>query len=53
MKLDKTIEPESLFGKRQVIADILVVYTIDEAGNRVPSELHLLRLNPPKKGRTK
>jgi hypothetical protein len=51
MKLDKTIDPEALFTKRQVTGDVLVVYNIDEEGNRIPSELHLLRIRERKRRR--
>jgi hypothetical protein len=47
MKLDKTIDPQSLFTKRQVTGDVLIVYKIDEAENRIPSEIHLLRIKEP------
>ena len=42
MKLDKTIRPKSLFTKRQITGDVLIVYKLDEEENRIPSEIHLL-----------
>lgn len=51
MKLDKTIDPATLFTKRQIIGDVLVVYTIDEGGNRLASELHLLRIRERRRRR--
>lgn len=50
MKLDKTIKPETLFTKRQIIGDVLIVYRLDEEENRMPSEMHLLRIKEPKRG---
>jgi len=49
MKLDKTINPESLFTKRQITGDVLIVYKLDEEENRIPSEIHLLRIKEPKR----
>jgi hypothetical protein len=49
MKLDKTITPEALFTKRQIIGDVLIVYNLDEDGNRIPSEIHLLRIKVPRR----
>jgi hypothetical protein len=51
MKLDKTIDPQSLFTKKQITGDVLIVYKVDEAGNRVPSEIHLLRIHFPTRSR--
>lgn len=53
MKLEKGIDPLSLFGKKQIIGDVLIVYRVDEADNRVPSEVHLLRISPPKRATKK
>lgn len=44
MKLDKSIKPNSLFSKTQVVGDVLIVYNLDEAGERTPIEFHLLRI---------
>lgn len=44
MKLDKSINPESLFTKTEITGDVLIVYDIDDEGVRTPSEFHLLRL---------
>ncbi len=55
MKLDKSIDPESLFTKRQITGDVLIGYNVSETGERTPSEIHLLRLKDTKrtKGRKK
>jgi len=44
MKLDKSIDPQSLFTKTEVVGDVLIVYDLNDAGERTPSEIHLLRL---------
>lgn len=44
MKLDKSIKPETLFTKTDVIGDVLIVYNVDDAGNHTPKEFHLLRI---------
>jgi hypothetical protein len=44
MKLDKSINPESLFSKTRIIGDVLIVYAVSESGERNPTEIHLLRL---------
>ncbi|QDW38552.1 hypothetical protein FFI89_016230 [Bradyrhizobium sp. KBS0727] len=49
MKLDKKINPESLFTKTEIWGDVLILFDIDSEGVRTPSEFHLLRIvNPPK-----
>ncbi len=47
MKLDKSIEPETLFTKTEVTGDVLIVYKENDAGVRSPSEIHLLRIKHP------
>lgn len=49
MKLDKTIDPQSLFAKRQIIGDVLIGYDVNDAGERTPREIHLLRIKDEKK----
>jgi hypothetical protein len=49
MKLDKTIDPQSLFAKRQIRGDVLIGYDVDEAGKRTPREIHLLRIKDEKR----
>jgi hypothetical protein len=44
MKLDKSIDPESLFTKTEITGDVLIVYDVDDEGVRTPSEFHLLRI---------
>jgi hypothetical protein len=44
MKLDKTIDPEALFTKTEVIGDVLIQYDIADDGKKIPSEFHLLRI---------
>jgi hypothetical protein len=44
MKLDKTIDPASLFTKTEIIGDVLIVHSVDKSGVRMPSEIHLLRI---------
>lgn len=44
MIVDKTINLEALFGKREVRGDVFVVYDLDEDGRRCPREFHLLRV---------
>jgi len=54
MKLDKSIDPESLFTKTEITGDVLIVYDVDDDGAKTPSEFHLLRIShSPKPKRRK
>jgi hypothetical protein len=54
MKLDKSIDPETLFAKTEITGDVLIVYDVDDEGVRTPSEFHLLRIgHAPKPKRRK
>jgi hypothetical protein len=53
MKLDKSIDPESLFTKTEIIGDVLIQYDVAEDGKKTPSEFHLLRLGAVPKPRRK
>jgi hypothetical protein len=54
MKLDKSIDPEALFTKKEIIGDVLIQYNISDDGRRTPSDFHLLRLGgAPKRKRKK
>ena len=54
MKLDKSIDPKSLFSKTEVDGDVLIVYDVDGDGSKTPAEFHLLRIgHPPKPKRKK
>lgn len=44
MRVDKTIPPQTLFGRQVIRGDIFVVYDVDEEGNRKAREFVLLRL---------
>jgi hypothetical protein len=52
MKLDKTIDPQSLFAKRHVMGDVLVSYDVSDTGTRTPTEIHLLRIKNSRRTRT-
>jgi hypothetical protein len=55
MKLDKTIDPEALFTKTEVMGDVLIQYDIGDDGKKTPAEFHLLRIgkDAPKPKRKK
>jgi hypothetical protein len=54
MKLDKSIDPESLFTKTEITGDVLIVYDVNDDGEKTPHEFHLLRIShPPKPTRRK
>jgi hypothetical protein len=44
MKLDKSIDPEALFTKTEIIGDVLIQYDVADDGKKTPTEFHLLRL---------
>jgi hypothetical protein len=53
MKLDKSIDPEALFTKTEIIGDVLIQYDVADDGKKTPSEFHLLRLGAVPKPRRK
>lgn len=44
MKLDKSIQPESLFGKAKILGDVLVEYAFNDEGEPEPVQFILLRV---------
>lgn len=46
MQVDKSINPEQLFGRKAIRGDVLIVYDITPEGDRIPKEFHLLAIRP-------
>jgi hypothetical protein len=53
MKLDRTIDPESLFTKTEITGDVLIEYDIAGDGKKTPAQFHLLRLGKAPKPKRK
>jgi hypothetical protein len=51
MVVDKNIKPEGLFGKKQVVGDVLVVYELAPDDDYKMKEFHLLSINTTERKR--
>jgi hypothetical protein len=46
LQLDKSIDPEILYGKRSVIGDVTIIFKKDSGGNDIPTKAFLRRIQP-------